>query len=39
VPDLLSAVTRDAVQAAAQRTLVPSHATVVVAGPYAGHLE
>jgi len=36
VPDLLRAVTRDDVTAAASRTLVPSHATVVIAGPYAG---
>jgi zinc protease len=37
VPDLLSAVTRDAVVAVARRTVVPSRATVVIAGPYAGH--
>jgi zinc protease len=36
VPDLLRAVTREDVNAAARRTLVPSHATVVIAGPYAG---
>jgi zinc protease len=36
VPDLLGGVTRDAVTAAARRTLVPSRATVVIAGPYAG---
>jgi zinc protease len=37
VPDLLRSVTRDAVLAAARRTLDPSRATVVIAGPYAGH--
>ncbi|MGH9253723.1 MAG: M16 family metallopeptidase [Vicinamibacterales bacterium] len=36
VPDLLMAVTRDEVHQAARRTLAPAHATVVVAGPYAG---
>ncbi|MBI2828712.1 MAG: insulinase family protein [Acidobacteria bacterium] len=36
VPDLLRAVTREDVNAAARRTLVPAHATVVIAGPYAG---
>jgi zinc protease len=36
VPGLLGAVTRDQVQAAARRTLDPSRAVVVVAGPYAG---
>ena len=36
VPDRLRAVTRDDVTDAARRTLVPSQATVVIAGPYAG---
>ncbi|MBI3047116.1 MAG: insulinase family protein [Acidobacteria bacterium] len=36
VPELLQAVSRDEVHEAARRTLVPAHATVVVAGPYAG---
>lgn len=36
VPELLAGVTRDAVIAAARRTLVPSRATIVIAGPYAG---
>jgi len=36
VPALLRAVTRDEVHEAARRTLVPAHAAVVVAGPYAG---
>ena len=39
VPDRLRAVTREAVHAAARQTLVPSHATVVIAGPYAGELR
>jgi len=39
VPDLLNAVTRDAVVAAARRTLIPSRATIVIAGPYAGRVE
>jgi predicted Zn-dependent peptidase len=39
VPDLLHAVTRDQVQAAARRTLVPSRATAVIAGPYAGQVR
>jgi zinc protease len=39
VPDLLMAVTRDEVHAAARRTLVPAKATVVVAGPYTGDLR
>jgi zinc protease len=39
VPGLLNAVTRDAVVTAAQRTLVPSRATAVVAGPYAGQVR
>jgi predicted Zn-dependent peptidase len=37
VPGLLRAVTRDAIMAAARATLVPSRATIVIAGPYAGH--
>ncbi|OFW02420.1 MAG: hypothetical protein A3I61_13220 [Acidobacteria bacterium RIFCSPLOWO2_02_FULL_68_18] len=37
VPALLRGVSRDEVHEAARRTLVPSGATVVVAGPYAGH--
>jgi zinc protease len=37
VPGLLNAVTCDEVLAAARRTLVPSRATAVIAGPYAGH--
>jgi zinc protease len=36
VPDLLMAVTRDAVHEAARRALVPASATVVIAGPYTG---
>ena len=36
VPDLLGAVTRDEVHEAARRTLDPSRAAVVIAGPYAG---
>ena len=39
VPDLLRAVTREEVSAAARRTLVPSQATVVIAGPYAGDVR
>ena len=39
VPDRLRAVTRDDVIAVARRTLVPSHATVVVAGPYEGSVR
>ena len=39
VPDLLKAVTRDEVLTAAQRTLVPSRATAVVAGPFAGQIR
>ena len=39
VPDLLRAVTREEVAAAARRTLVPSQATVVIAGPYAGEVR
>jgi zinc protease len=38
VPELLRAVTREDVLAAARRTLDPSRATVVVAGPYDGTL-
>ncbi len=36
LPGLLRAVTRDAVASAARQLLVPSRATIVVAGPYAG---
>jgi zinc protease len=36
VPALLDAVTRDALVAAARRTLTPATATAVIAGPYAG---
>jgi zinc protease len=39
VPDLLRAVTRDDVHQAARRTLDPSKAAVVVAGPYDGSLK
>ena len=39
VPALLQAVTRDQVHEAARRTLMPAHATVVVAGPYAGDAQ
>lgn len=39
LPGLLLAVSRDEVHAAARRTLDPSKATVVVAGPYAGQLR
>jgi hypothetical protein len=39
VPGLLQAVTRDGIHEAARRTLVPSHATVVIAGPYAGDVQ
>ena len=39
VPGLLRAVTREAVVSAARRTLVPSQATLVVAGPYTGELQ
>ena len=39
VPELLGGVTRDAVIAAARRTLVPSRATIVIAGPYAGQAK
>ena len=37
--DLISAVTREQVQDAARATLNPSHATIVVAGPYSGSLQ
>ena len=36
MPDLLMAVTREAVHEAARRALVPASATVVIAGPYTG---
>ena len=36
VPGLLEAVTRDEIHEAARRTLTPSTATVVIAGPYTG---
>ena len=36
LPDLLSAVTLDDVNAAARRALDPDHATLVIAGPYHG---
>jgi zinc protease len=39
LPDLISAVTREQVHEAARATLDPSHATVVVAGPYSGSLQ
>lgn len=39
VPDLLRAVTREDVNTAARRTLVPSRATIVIAGPYAGEVR
>ena len=39
MPGLLRAVTRDAVASAARQLLVPSRATVVVAGPYAGDVR
>jgi zinc protease len=39
VPDLLCAVSRDEVVAAARRTLAPSRATAVIAGPYAGQVR
>ena len=39
VPDRLRVVTREAVNAAARQMLVPSHATVVIAGPYAGAVQ
>jgi len=37
LPDLLRAVTRDEVNAAARKHLDPARATVVVAGPYESH--
>ena len=39
LPDLISAVTRQQVHEAARATLTPSHATIVVAGPYSGSLQ
>jgi predicted Zn-dependent peptidase len=39
VPGLLQAVTRDEVHEAARRTVDPSKATVVVAGPYDGPIS
>ena len=39
VPGLLDAVTREEIHEAAGRTLNPSRATVVVAGPYTGELR
>jgi zinc protease len=39
VPGLLQAVTRDEVHQAAQRSVNPEHASVVVAGPYDGPLS
>ena len=39
VPGLLQAVTRDDVHQAAQRSVNPGHASVVVAGPYDGPLS
>ena len=39
LPDLLNAVTRDDIHAAARRTLDPSRATLVVAGPFSGQLN
>lgn len=39
IPDLLRAVTREDVLAAARRTLDPSKAAVVVAGPYDGEIH
>ena len=39
VPDLLRAVTREDVNAVARGTLVPSQATVVIAGSYAGKVR
>ena len=37
LPDLISRVTRDAVNDAARRTLSPDRAAVVIAGPYEDH--
>jgi zinc protease len=39
IPELLHAVTREDVLAAARRTLDPAKAAVVVAGPYDGHIQ
>ena len=39
LPGLLQAVARDEIHEAARRTLVPSKATIVVAGPYSGQLR
>jgi zinc protease len=39
LPDVISAVTREQVHAAARATLNPSNATIVVAGPYSGSLQ
>jgi zinc protease len=39
VPHLLNGVSRDEVVAAARRTLAPSRATAVIAGPYAGQVR
>jgi zinc protease len=39
VPHLLNGVNRDEVVAAARRTLAPSRATAVIAGPYAGQVR
>jgi zinc protease len=39
MPELLTAVSRDAVVEAARRLLDPAHATVVVTGPYQGDLR
>lgn len=39
LPGLLDAVTREEVHDAARRTLIPSLATIVVAGPYAGQVR
>ena len=39
LPGLISAVTREQVHDAARATLNPSHATIVVAGPYSGSLQ
>ena len=39
LPGLLAGVSREAVHDAARATLIPSRATVVVAGPYSGPLQ
>ena len=39
LPGLLQAVARDEIHEAARRTLIPSNATLVVAGPYTGQLR